>query len=74
MARRRHNEILGLAVQTLMVSANIDTETLSKATDLPVAELTDHLSGVTPFSLGDLAKVGGFLHFSVSELIEGIAA
>lgn len=74
MARRSTNEILGLAVQTLMVSANVDTETLSKATDLPVAELTAYLSGDAPFKLGDLAKVGGFLRIPVSELTEGIHA
>ena len=74
MARRSANEILGLAVQTLMASANVDTETLSKATDLPVAELDACLSGDMPFRLGDLAKVGGFLRFRVSELTEGIRA
>ena len=74
MARRTPTEILGLAVQTLMVSANIDAETISKATDLPVADLNAHLAGVSPFMVGDLVKVGGFLRIPVSELAEGISA
>ena len=74
MARRFSHEVLGNTVQKAMQRQLVATETLSEATDLPVADLNARLYGVVPFTVGELAKVGGFLRIPASVLTEGAHA
>lgn len=49
----------------------VDIQTLSEATDIEAATLSDRLSGDSPFLMSELLGVGGFCRLPPESLLRG---
>lgn len=74
MTDRTAAELVGESVKTQLAARSIAIDTLATATDFTVADLDDRLEGRFPFTVRELVKVGGFLHFAPSRFLEGVRA
>jgi hypothetical protein len=73
MSRRSINIDIAQKVKTSMRDAGMTAESVSKATDIPVAELNDALAGRTSFMAWHLWMFGGLFGRPADYYVEGIA-
>ena len=65
---------MGANVAAAISSTGESVATVAEATDLTIADLNQRLEGRSPFTVRDLVRVGGFLHFQPSRFLEGVCA
>jgi hypothetical protein len=73
MSRRTINIDIAQNVISAMMDAGMTAESVSRATDIPVAELNDALEGRTSFMARQLWDLGGLFGRSADSFLEGVA-
>ncbi|MFZ4843989.1 hypothetical protein [Mycetocola saprophilus] len=70
MNRRNVAEQVGANVAAACASV----EDLAEAADMSAPDLNDRLTGVVPFSVTELTRVGGFLRTPAETFLKGVVA
>lgn len=73
MSRRTINIDIASKVQASMRDTGMTAESVSKATDIPVAELNDALAGRSSFMAWQLWMLGGLFGRPADYYVQGIA-
>lgn len=73
MDRRRTQSTTAQRVSAAIARAGVDVPSVSKATGIPLIDLSDRLNGNQEFTVNELGDVGGFLRVHPADLI-GAAA
>ncbi|MDN4616451.1 hypothetical protein P5G50_18540 [Leifsonia sp. F6_8S_P_1B] len=71
-SRRTPDEVIGEAVAEAIRNSGSSEAVVAAAADMRPAELHDALTGARSFEFEQLVAVGGFLSFSVPELIKEV--
>jgi hypothetical protein len=73
MTRRTPADAVAANVATAIEARGLSAATVSEATDIPISDLNDRLSGVSEFNVEQLESVGGFLRICPTEFLKGAA-
>ena len=74
MTDRRVAETVGAKVSAAISAADVSVASVAEATDLTISQLNERLLGDRPFTVRELAQVGGFVHFPPSHFLQGASA
>lgn len=73
MDRRNLDATVTATVTEAMTRAGMSVASVSQATDIPVADLSDALHGEGSLTVRQLAKVGGLFRVSPANLLRSVA-